>query len=166
MKKPGTPKVAIKAALVSLNSERARSLFVTGFQDTGEDTISQNSFSRGDALIGLVAGDDRGIDRANRDAGDPFRLEPCVAQRLKGAGLVGAERAAALQHQHALRLRGRRCGRGDGSIHRDRRSESVECPPWPQFATASIRQMGRKITRNYVDAKMSVQNTLYLVFGA
>jgi hypothetical protein len=41
-----------------------------------------------------------------------------------------------------------------------------ERPPWPQFATASIRQMERKITRNYVDAKMSVQNTLYLVFGA
>ena len=46
MKKPGTPKVAIRAALVSLNSERARSPGVTGFQDTGEDTMFQNSFSR------------------------------------------------------------------------------------------------------------------------
>jgi len=41
-----------------------------------------------------------------------------------------------------------------------------ERPPWLQLATASIRQMGGKITRNYVAAKMSVQNTLYLVFGA
>ena len=54
MKKPGTPKVAIKAALVSLNSERARSLLVTGFQDTGEDTISQNSFSRGTRSSGSL----------------------------------------------------------------------------------------------------------------
>ena len=46
VKKPGTPKVAINAALVSLNNERARSPGVTGFQDTGEDTISQNSLRR------------------------------------------------------------------------------------------------------------------------
>ena len=46
VKKPGTPKVAIRAALVSLNSERARSPGVIGFQDTGDDTSSQNSFSR------------------------------------------------------------------------------------------------------------------------
>ena len=46
VKKPGTPKVAISAAEVSLNSERARSPVVTGFHDTGDDTISQNSFSR------------------------------------------------------------------------------------------------------------------------
>ena len=45
-KKPGTPKVAISAALVSLNSERARSPGVTGFHGTGDDTISQNSLSR------------------------------------------------------------------------------------------------------------------------
>jgi hypothetical protein len=46
VKKPGTPKVAISAAEVSLNSERARSPFVTGFHGTGDDTISQNSFNR------------------------------------------------------------------------------------------------------------------------
>ncbi len=65
-----------------------------------------------DALVGLVAGDDRGIDGADRDARDPFRFEPGAAQRLKGAGLIGAERAAALQHQHALRFGGRGGRRG------------------------------------------------------
>ena len=116
MKKPGTPKVAIRAALVSLNSERPRSPLVTGFQGTGADTISQNSLSRATRFSRLVAGDDRGIDGADRDAGDPVRLEIEVTQRLIGAGLIGAERAAALQNQHALRLRGRRCWRGIGMI--------------------------------------------------
>ena len=45
-KKPGTPKVAIKAALVSLKSDRARSPLVTGFQGTGADTMFQNSLRR------------------------------------------------------------------------------------------------------------------------
>ena len=38
------------AALVSLNSERLRSPFSTGFHGTGFDTISQNSFSRSTRL--------------------------------------------------------------------------------------------------------------------
>jgi len=45
-KKPGTPKVAISAALVELNSSRLWSLLPIGFHGTGADTISQNSFSR------------------------------------------------------------------------------------------------------------------------
>ncbi len=47
LKKPGTPKVAIRAALVSLNSKRPRSPEVIGFQGSGAETISQNSLSRG-----------------------------------------------------------------------------------------------------------------------
>ena len=54
MKKPGTPKVAIKAALVSLNSERARSPGVTGFHGTGAETISQNSFRRSTRFSGSL----------------------------------------------------------------------------------------------------------------
>ena len=80
-----------------------------------------------DAFVGVVAGDDRGVDGADRDAGNPFRLEAGTAQRLKGAGLVGAERAAALQHQHTHRIGRRRCGRGIGIIHRDRQLEENEC---------------------------------------
>ena len=41
----------------------------------------------------------RGVDRADRDAGDPVGMEIGLGQRLVDAGLVGAERAAALQHQ-------------------------------------------------------------------
>ena len=52
VKKPGTPKVAISAAEVSLNSERARSPGVTGFHDTGDDTISQNSLRRSTRVSG------------------------------------------------------------------------------------------------------------------
>ena len=68
---------------------------------------SQNSLSRSTRFSRRIAGDDRGIDGADRDAGNPFRLEIVVTQRLIGAGLIGAERAAALQDQHALGLRGR-----------------------------------------------------------
>ena len=75
VKKPGTPKVAISAAEVSLNSERARSPVVTGFHDTGDDTISQNSFSRSTRVSRAIAGNDRGIDGADRNARDPFRFE-------------------------------------------------------------------------------------------
>jgi len=65
-----------------------------------------------DALFALIAGDDRGVDRADRDAGDPVRLEIEMTQRLVGAGLVGAERAATLQNQHGLRFRRRRRRQG------------------------------------------------------
>ncbi len=46
-----------------------------------------------------IAGDDRRVDRADRDAGHPVRLDAGFVQRLVDAGLIGAERAAALQHQ-------------------------------------------------------------------
>ncbi len=64
-------------------------------------------FQPRDALFRFVAGDDRGVDGADRNSGDPIGLEIMVAQRLIGAGLVGTKRAAALQDQDVLRLRGR-----------------------------------------------------------
>src|SRR2546427_8591386 len=51
------------------------------------------------ALMRQIAGDDRGIDRADRGAGDPVRPNPAIFQRGVGPGLVGAERTAARQHQ-------------------------------------------------------------------
>ena len=54
MKKPGTPKVAINAALVSLNSDRARSPGVTGLQETPVDTMFQNSFKRSTRLLAAL----------------------------------------------------------------------------------------------------------------
>jgi hypothetical protein len=53
-------------------------------------------------LLGLVARDQAGIDRPDRSADDPVRLDAGLVQRLVDAGLVGAERSAALQHQHDL----------------------------------------------------------------
>jgi hypothetical protein len=49
-----------------------------------------------------VAGDQAGIDGADRGADDPVRLDAGLVQRLIDAGLIGPERAAALQHEHDL----------------------------------------------------------------
>ena len=50
-------------------------------------------------VLPLVAGDQRRVDRADRDAGQPVRLQPRLVHRLVDARLVGAERPAALQHE-------------------------------------------------------------------
>src|SRR6185436_13592027 len=50
--------------------------------------------------------DQRHVDRADRDAGVPVRPHARFMQALVDAGLVGAERAAALQHErHGLVVR-------------------------------------------------------------
>ena len=69
------------------------------------------------ASFRIIAGDDRGVDGADRNPGDPFRLKTRMTQRLKGAGLIGTKRAAALQDQYALRVRGRPRRRGIGGVH-------------------------------------------------
>ena len=53
-------------------------------------------------VLRRIARDQAGIDGADRGADDPVRLDAGFVQRLIDAGLVGAERAAALQHQHDL----------------------------------------------------------------
>ena len=55
-----------------------------------------------DAVRGRIAGDDRGIDRADRDAGDPVDVDPLVGESLDDAALIGTERAAALQDEDDL----------------------------------------------------------------
>ena len=52
-----------------------------------------------DAVLRPVAGDDRAVDAADRYACDPVRLQLRLVQCLVHAGLVGAERTAALQDQ-------------------------------------------------------------------
>ena len=49
-----------------------------------------------------VAGDNRGVDRADRSADHPVRLDARFVQCLVDAGLIGAERAAALKDQNDL----------------------------------------------------------------
>jgi hypothetical protein len=53
-----------------------------------------------------VAGDDRAVDGADRNAGQPGRLDALFQQAFVDTRLVGAQRAAALQHQgNAVELR-------------------------------------------------------------
>jgi hypothetical protein len=47
----------------------------------------------------MVPGDDRGIDAADRNAGDGIGLQSGLVQCLIDTGLIGAQRAAALQDQ-------------------------------------------------------------------
>ena len=54
------------------------------------------------AVFRRIAGDQAGIDGADRGADDPVRLDAGFVQRLIDAGLIGSQRAAALQHQHDL----------------------------------------------------------------
>src|SRR5437764_805990 len=53
----------------------------------------------------LIADDEACIDGADRGADDPVGLDARLVQRLIDAALVGAERTAALQHQHHLPAR-------------------------------------------------------------
>ena len=64
-------------------------------------TARQNACSRSMRRRRLPA-ITRGVDRADRRADHPVGLDARLVQRLVHADLVGAERAAALQHQHDL----------------------------------------------------------------
>src|SRR6185436_2495335 len=55
-----------------------------------------------DPPLRRVAGNDGAIDRADRDAGDPVRQIAPLRQGLVDAGLIGAERAATLEHETDL----------------------------------------------------------------
>ncbi len=66
-----------------------------------------NSRRRSSRLSELVAGDDGGVDGADRGADDPVRLDAGFMHGLIDAALVGAERAAALEHQDHLPGQGR-----------------------------------------------------------
>src|SRR6516165_3116577 len=49
-----------------------------------------------------IAGDHRAVDRADRRADHPVRLNAGLMQRLIDADLIGAERTAALEHEDDL----------------------------------------------------------------
>ena len=53
-------------------------------------------------VLGLVAGDQARIDGADRRADDPIRLDAGLVQGLIDAGLIGAERTAALEDEDDL----------------------------------------------------------------
>src|SRR5690606_11818608 len=68
-------------------------------------------------LVERAAGDDRGVDRADRNAGQPVRGDAGRVQPLVDAALVTAERAAALQDQGDGRIA--RQVAGDGRVRPD-----------------------------------------------
>src|SRR5262245_423274 len=51
------------------------------------------------ARAGWIAGDDGGVEGADRYAGDPIGNEAGLIERLVDAGLISAERAATLQDE-------------------------------------------------------------------
>ena len=53
-------------------------------------------------ILWLVAGDDGGVDRAYRRSDQPVGLDAGLVQRLVDAGLVGSQRAAALEDEDDL----------------------------------------------------------------
>ena len=55
-------------------------------------------------IFRLVAGDQAGVDGADRRADDPIRLDAGLMQGLIDARLIGAERAAALEDEDGLAL--------------------------------------------------------------
>ena len=54
------------------------------------------------APLGRIAGDQRAVDGADRYAGNPVGLIAALGQRRVDAGLIGAERASALQNETHL----------------------------------------------------------------
>ena len=52
-----------------------------------------------DARFRRIPGNDRAVDGTDRDASNPIGINASPSQRFVNSGLIGAERAAALQHQ-------------------------------------------------------------------
>lgn len=64
-----------------------------------------------DAILRCISGDDRCVDRTDRDSGHPIGWIFGGGQRLVDAGLIAAERTAALQNERNLLVIGRRSRR-------------------------------------------------------
>src|SRR3954452_6760945 len=106
----------------------------------------------GHPLVRGIPGDEGGVDGADRNAGDPIGMEIRFGERLVDAGLIRAERAAALQQQSNALERGPRgqparpCegwwSRHPGpyqSITQHDRLPPLLDPPWRQPANATER---------------------------
>ena len=109
-KKPGTPAVSTKPADHSWSNSRTWSLGKIGKLGSAARDQIPEGVEPFDALFRRVAREDRGIDRADRDAGDPVDLDPARRQPLDHARLIAAQRATALQHQRDGVGQGKRLG--------------------------------------------------------
>ena len=80
---------------------------IGGTERGGADGLPEFPQPR-DALFRRVAGDQRRIDGANRNAGDPIGMQIGLRQSLIDARLIGPESAAALQDKSDTFERGTR----------------------------------------------------------
>src|SRR5450755_1261090 len=98
----------------------------------------------------LIAGDQARIDRPDRGADDPVRLDAGFVERLIDAGLIGAERTAALQHQHDLPRQ---------TVHLRTTSTNVLHPAHVSLSKAPalrlLRDILRFVTPIYVNVRSS-----------
>jgi len=102
-KKPGTPKAAVIAALVSLKRRRLasspRPATLTAGSMFAPELLSRSRAAKADCA------DDRAIDRRQSNAGHPVDFEVGSLQRVIGAGLIGAESAASCSTSAIFSLR-------------------------------------------------------------
>ena len=99
VKKPGWPSVIVMYELVEIARLAIDVAVRRVVPDLAAGDAVPENLQAFEPALRRVAGDDRRIDRADRDAANPVRLDMGLVQRLIDAGLIGAERAAALQHQ-------------------------------------------------------------------
>src|SRR5215831_7757110 len=64
-------------------------------------------------LLWRIAGDDRRVDGADRDSGNPIGMQIGLGQRLINARLISPERATALKQQRDLFERSAPLGHGN-----------------------------------------------------
>ena len=152
-KKPGCPATLVTKQLCALRALRKMSPSGVNGQIFRSVIISQNALQLAQTVLGWIAGDDRRIDRADGDAGHPVGLDAGLVHRLINAGLIGAERAAALQHKRdavaAFRVaslagaggKRRMVDRAGTDVMHGKSLKNANGQPRFSFAKASDRQM-------------------------
>ena len=134
-KKPATPNSIAIVALVSLTvlrarrSKRRRSGERRG-ANGNDETRSQNSRSRSTRRSGGLPAISAALIAPIEMPATQSGVSPSLGERLVHAGLVGAERAAALQHEDALLARASD-RRGEGARSSSRRSSGGAVAPKP-----------------------------------
>lgn len=96
-KKPGMPSRAAEAALNWFCHSRVPAQSGSRCGAAERDEVPE-LLEPVDAPLRRVAGDQRGVDGADRHAGDPVDLLVALVRAGVDAGLVGAQGAAPLQH--------------------------------------------------------------------
>ena len=80
-----------------IEEPQTRIILRNGLRQQVARCLAPKSLQAFDAPLGRIPADDRAINRANRYACDPVHMKGRPLKRLIGAGLVRAQRAAALK---------------------------------------------------------------------